>query len=184
MEPSACLVQGRGPNLRNDAFQTGTAMTEKESAPAGAKAARAPKGAASNEARREETLSAALNTQAQFAIEAGDLDKAELILAEAERSQTFALERHALDAAKTLALRGGIELALQCYGEAVESFGAAAEILPAGHEEERFAYLNAEADAFYRQGNESRGVEAFEFAISRYRHLALVRPRCDFPHDW
>jgi hypothetical protein len=27
-------------------------------------------------------------------------------------------------------------------------------------------------------------VEAFELAISRYRHLALVRPRCDFPHDW
>src|SRR5262249_21204471 len=159
-------------------------MKQKKAAPAGAKGAHPPKGAAPNEARRAETLSAALNTQAQFAIEAGDLDKAELILAEAERSQTFALERHALDAAKTLALRGGIPLARQCLGEAAESFAAAAEILPAGHEDERFAYLNAEADAFYRQGNESHGAEAFKLAISRYRHLALVRPRCDFPHDW
>ena len=159
-------------------------MTEEEGAPAGGMAAPAPQEAPPDEARREETLSAALNAEAQLAIETGDLDKAELVLAEAERSQTFALERHALDAAKTLALRGGIALARQRFGEAAESFASAAEILPPGRKDERFAYLNAEADAFYRQGNESRGVEAFELAISRYRHLALVRPRCDFPHDW
>lgn len=159
-------------------------MTEKETAPAGAAAARAPEGAAPDEAGREENRSADLNARAQLAIEAGDPDKAELLLAEAERSQSSALERHARDAAKTLALRGGIALARQRFGEAAESFASAAEILPPGHEDERFAYLNAEADAFYRQGNDCRGAEAFELAISRYRHLALVRPRCDFPQDW
>ncbi len=152
-------------------------MTVEESAPAGAEAT-------ADVEPQNETLCAALNTKAQFAIEAGDLDKAEVILATAERSQTLALEGHALDTAKTLALRGGIALARQRFGEAAESFAAAAEILPPGHDDERFAYLNAEADAFYRQGNECRGVEAFELAISRYRHLALIRPRHDFPHDW
>ncbi len=159
-------------------------MTEKECAPAGAAAARGPDGVAPDGERREENLTAALNARAQLAIEAGDLDKAEHLLAEAERSLSSALERHARDAAKTLALRGEIALARQRFGEAAEGFAAAAEILPPGHEDERFAYLNAEADAFYRQGNDSRGAEAVGLAISRYRHLALVRPRCDFPHDW
>jgi hypothetical protein len=113
-------------------------MTEKEGAPAGGTEAPAPQGAPPDDAQREETSSAALNAKAQFAIEAGDLDKAELVLAEAERSQTFALERHALNAAKTLALRGRIALARQHFGEAAESFASAAEILPPGHEDERF----------------------------------------------
>ena len=151
---------------------------------AGAEAARAPKCAAADGAQRNETISAALNTEAQFAIDSGDLDKAEVVLAEAEKTQTLALERHALDAAKTLALRGGIALTRQRFGEAVERFAAAAEILPAGHDDERFAYLNAEADAFYRQGNECRSREAFASAISRYRHIALVRSRGAFPQDW
>jgi tetratricopeptide (TPR) repeat protein len=151
---------------------------------AGAEAARAPKCAAADGEQRDETISAALNTEAQFAIDSGDLDKAEVVLAEAEKTQTLAVERHALDAAKTLALRVGIALARPRFGEAVESFAAAAEILPAGHDDERFAYLNAEADAFYRQGNECRGREAFASAISRYRHIALVRSRGAFPQDW
>jgi tetratricopeptide (TPR) repeat protein len=159
-------------------------MTAKASAPAGAEVEHVPAGTAPEDARRDETSCAALNGKAQFAIDTGDLDKAEVILAEAERSQALALQLHALDTAKTLALRGGIALARQRFGEAAESFAAAAEILPAGHDDERFAYLNAEADAFYRQGNDCRGTEAFELAITRYRHLALVRPRCDFPHDW
>src|SRR5262249_47318843 len=106
-----------------------TVMTDKDSAPAGAAAACVPERAAPDEARLEETLSAALNANAQFALEAGDLDKAELLLAEAERFQASALERHAYDAAKTLALRGGIALAHQRFSEAAESFAAAAEIL-------------------------------------------------------
>jgi hypothetical protein len=48
-------------------------------------------------------------------------------------------------------------------------FADAASTLPAGHEDERWKYLNAEAEVLYRHGNESRLGDAFESAIERYR---------------
>jgi len=53
-----------------------------------------------------------------------------------------------------------------------------------GHEDERWNYLNEEADALYRQGDEFGDNSAALSAIERYRHLAGLRPRNAFPRDW
>ncbi|MBO0733348.1 MAG: hypothetical protein J2P49_03350 [Methylocapsa sp.] len=135
-------------------------------------------------AQAGETVTASLNAQAQRPIEAGDFDATEGSLVGAGRKRAGALEGRALAAAKTFGLRGKAALARQRHGEAAENFAAAAAMLPPGHEDVAFAYLNAEADAFYREAARSGGREAFESAIASYRKLTVARPRDSFPDDW
>lgn len=127
---------------------------------------------------------AALNVDVQRAIEDKDPAKVDKILSEAEKTQTEALERQAFDAAKIMALRGEIALSRSRYSEAAGYFAAAASTLPAGRDDEYWTYLNAEADALYRHGNESGDRGGFESAIERYRDLTSLRPRNSFPRDW
>ena len=126
----------------------------------------------------------ALQAEAHKAIQGGEFGKADEILAEVEKCQTGALERQALGAAQTTALRGEIALAKSRYREAAGHFSAASAILLPGQEDERWKYLNAEASALYRQGNEFCDKDASLAAIGRYRYLAGVPPRSSFPRDW
>jgi tetratricopeptide (TPR) repeat protein len=74
---------------------------------------------------------AALKTDAQKAIEAGELTKADALLADAETEQRRALDRSAVDAAETSAQRGEIALTRLRYAEAAKHFANAAGAFPA-----------------------------------------------------
>ncbi|MGH6843815.1 MAG: tetratricopeptide repeat protein [Methylocella sp.] len=126
----------------------------------------------------------ALKAEAQKAVQDGQLGKADEILAEIEKIQTEALDRLALNAAQTTAQRGDLALTRLRYPEAAQHFAEAAAKVPAGHEEERWKYLNEEAGALFRQGDEFGDNEAARSAIERDRHLAELRPRNAFPRDW
>src|SRR4029077_10358970 len=72
---------------------------------------------------------AALKTDAQKAIEAGDLTKADALLADVETGQRQALDRLALNAAETAAQRGEVALTRLRYAEAAKHFANAAAVL-------------------------------------------------------
>jgi hypothetical protein len=127
---------------------------------------------------------AALKAQAQKAIRDGELGKADEILAAIEKIQTEALDRLALNAAQTTAQRGDLALTRLRYLDAAQRFAEAAAKVPQGRKDERWKYLNAEADALYRQGFEFGDDAAALSAIARYRHLAELRPRNALPRDW
>lgn len=126
----------------------------------------------------------ALQAEAHKAIQDGEIGKADEILADVEKLPTGALERQALDVAQTTALRGEIALAKSHNLEAAGYFAAAAAKLLTGQEHARWKYLNAEANALYRQGNEFGDNDASLAAIGRYRYLAGLPPQNSFPYDW
>ena len=127
---------------------------------------------------------AALKTEAQKAIQDGELDKAKEILAKVEKIQDEALNHLALNAAQTAAQLGDVALTQLRYSEAAGHFSRAAAKVPQGHDDEHWKYLNAEANALYRQGDEFGDNAAALSAIERYRHLADLRPRNAFPRYW
>src|SRR5215471_15823496 len=100
---------------------------------------------------------AALKADAQKAVEAGDLAKADALLADVETEQRRALDRLALNAAETAAQRGEIALTRLRYAEAAKHFANAAGAFPANsaHEDKRITYLQRQAHAFYLQGKNS-----------------------------
>jgi tetratricopeptide (TPR) repeat protein len=125
-----------------------------------------------------------LKAEAQRAIQDGLLGKADEILAAIEKIQTEALDRLALNAAQTTTQRGDVALTRLRYLDAAQRFSEAAAKVPQGHEDERWKYLNAEADALYRQGDEFGDNAAALSAIEHFRHLVELRPRSAFPGDW
>jgi hypothetical protein len=126
----------------------------------------------------------ALKADAQQAIKDGQLGKADDVLAEVEKIQTEALDRLALNAAQTTAQRGDVALTQLRYRDAAKRFADAAAKLPSSHDDERWKYLNKEADALSWQGNEFGDNEALISAIERYRQLVEIRPRNVFALDW
>src|SRR5450631_4644798 len=107
----------------------------------------------------------ALKAAAQKAIQDGQLGKADEKLAEIEKIQTEALDRLALNAAQTTAQRGDVALTRLRYLDAAQRFAEAAAKVPKGHEDERWEYLNEEADALYRQGDEFGDNDSARVAI-------------------
>src|SRR5262245_45802166 len=99
---------------------------------------------------------AALKTDAQKAIEAGELTKADALLADVETEQRRALDRFAVNAAETSAKRGEIALTRLRYAEAATHFANAAAVFPpqGAHEDQRRDYLAREATALLRQGSD------------------------------
>ena len=97
---------------------------------------------------------AKLKGEAKAALDAGQLERADDLLARVQAAQDAALERRQLEAAATAAQRGEIALTRLRYRDAAEHFAAAARRVPAGHEEQSLAYLDQEADALARQGDE------------------------------
>jgi tetratricopeptide (TPR) repeat protein len=129
---------------------------------------------------------AALKADAQKTIEAGDLGKADALLAEIEMEQRRSLDLLALNAAETSARRGEIALTRLRYAEAATYFANAAAVFPpnSAHEDKRIGYLRREADALYQQGDEFGDNGALLSAIERHKQMVKLTPRERLPLDW
>ena len=139
---------------------------------------------------------AALKTDAQKAIEAGQLADADALLADVETEQRRGLDRLALNAAETLAQRGDLALTRLRYGEAANHFANAAALVPpkradnkqiylqSTDEHKRITYLQKEAGALYQQGDELGDNDALRSAIERYSQLIHLSPREREPLQW
>ncbi|MGA8171733.1 MAG: tetratricopeptide repeat protein, partial [Methylocystis sp.] len=128
----------------------------------------------------------ALKTEVEDAINAGDLSKADKLLTEIGDVQRAAHAR--LDAARaqmavcvaaTSAQRGEISLARLQYLEAAQRFAEAAKEIPPGCENERrrTAYLEKEAMALYRQGDEFGDNASLSAAADRLKTILALLPR-------
>jgi len=129
---------------------------------------------------------AALKADAQKAIEAGELGKADALLADVETEQRRSLDRLAINAAETSARRGEIAFTRLRYAEAAKHFANAAGVFPPNseHEEKRITYLLREASALFRQGDELGDNGALRSAIERYKWLMGLRPSRRLRLDW
>ena len=94
------------------------------------------------------------------------------------------IKRQQLERAATAAQRAGIALTQLRYREAAEHFAAAARWVPPGDEDQALVYLEQEADALYRQGEEFGDNDALVDAIGRYRALLDRRTRERVPLQW
>jgi tetratricopeptide (TPR) repeat protein len=128
----------------------------------------------------------ALKTDAQKAIDAGELAKADALLANVETEQRRALDRLAGNTAETSARRGEIALTRLRYAEAAKHFANAARAFPANsaHEDKRITYLEKEASALYQQGYELGDNGALLLAIERRKRLLELMPREREPLQW
>jgi tetratricopeptide (TPR) repeat protein len=129
---------------------------------------------------------AALKTDAQKAVEAGELAKADALLADVETEQRQALDRFAINAAETSAQRGEIALTRLRYAEAAKHFANAAGAFPANsaHEDKRITYLQRQAHAFYLQGEEFGDNGALLSAIEGFKRVLEMTPREHAPLVW
>jgi tetratricopeptide (TPR) repeat protein len=125
----------------------------------------------------------ALKADAQRAIDAGDLAKADGLLADIETEQRGALERLAVNAADTLSQRGDIALTRLRYLDAAKHFAAAAALL-VSNDDKRLSYLTREADARFKQGDEFGDNGSLNAAIERLTRLVALTPRERVPLDW
>ena len=112
---------------------------------------------------------AALKTDAQKAIEMGELAEADALLADVEVEQRRNRDRLVVDEAETSLRRGDLTLTRLRYGEAAQHFANAAALFPpeSPHEEMRISYLQKEASALYQQGDQRGDNRALLFAIER-----------------
>jgi len=129
---------------------------------------------------------AALKADAQKAVDAGELTKADAVLADVETEQRRALDRLAFNAAETAARRGDIALTRLRYAEAATHFATAAAVFPpkSAHEDKRTGYLAREATALYLQGYEFGDNDALRSAIERRKGLIDLAPRERAPLEW
>ena len=122
---------------------------------------------------------AALKADAQKAIDAGELTKADALLADIETEQRRALDRLAVNAAETSARRGDIALTRLRYREAATHFANAATVFPpkSAYEDKRLSYLRKEAAALFQQGDEFGDNGGLLSAIEQYTQLVNLMPR-------
>src|SRR5262247_3473607 len=127
-----------------------------------------------------------LKGEAQKAIDAGELAKADALLADAEAEQRLALDRLAVNAAETAARRGEISLARLRYREAAKHFANSAGMFSPNsvYEDKRISYLQKEASALLQQGDEFGDNDALLSAIERYKRLIDLAPRERMPLGW
>jgi len=120
-----------------------------------------------------------LRAEAQKAIEAGELAKADALLADVETEQRRSLDRLAINAAETSARRGEIALTRLRYREAATHFANAAAVFPpkSAYEDKRLSYLRKEAAAVFQQGDEFGDNGALLSAIEQYTRLVNLEPR-------
>src|SRR5262249_35346998 len=125
-------------------------------------------------------------TDAQKAIEAGELANADALLADVETEQRQALDRFAINAAETSAQRGEIALTRLRYAEAAKHFANAAAVFPpkSAHELKRIGYLARGAAALHPQGDGAGDKVALRCAIERRRGFATQTPRGREPLEW
>ena len=114
----------------------------------------------------------ALRADAQKAIEAAELAKADALLANVEAEQRRDPNRLAADADETSARRGEIALTRLRYAEAAKHFANAAVMFPpnSAYENKRIDYLTRAASALYHQGSEFGDNNALRAAIEQFVH--------------
>ncbi len=129
---------------------------------------------------------AARKAEAQQALDAGDLDKADELLAAVETEQRQAFDRAAVNLAETSGRRGDLAMTRLRYREAAKHFADAAALLAPGgsHEEQRIGYLQKEEDALYLQGSDFGETDAVRAALERSRALIELNPRDRVPIKW
>ncbi len=129
---------------------------------------------------------AALKTDAQKAIEAGQLAEADALLANVEMEERHGLDRLTVNTAETSARRGDLALTRLRYGEAAKHFANAAALFPpnSAHEDKRISYLQKEASALYQQGDELGDNGALLSALERYNRLVQLTLRERVPLRW
>ena len=127
-----------------------------------------------------------LKAEAQRAIEAGELAKADALLADVETEQRRGLDRLAVNAAETSARRGEIALTRLRYVEAANHFANAAAVFPpnSDHEVKRIGYIEREASALYSQGDEFGDNNALRAAIDLRKRLIGLKSREREPLEW
>ncbi len=127
-----------------------------------------------------------LKEAARKAIVEGELVKADALLADVDAEQGKVSDKLQANRAETSAQRGQIALTRLRYAEAAEHFAKAFSLLPSdsAHEAKRIEYLEGEAFAFYRQGNEFGDNAALVSASDRYKALLLLRSRERVPLQW
>ena len=133
----------------------------------------------------------ALRERAAEEIERGDFLTADGTLAEAEAldlaaiaEQEAATRQRRSRAAETRAGRGAVAALRFAYVEAAAHYAAAADLLPADADEERFTYRLSQANAVQQQGNEYGDNAALADAIDLYRRLLTTTPRTSYPNHW
>ncbi|HEY4174688.1 MAG TPA: tetratricopeptide repeat protein, partial [Rhodopila sp.] len=158
--------------------------------------------------KRLKTQAAALNpdnpiaqglvAQANAAIEAGRLDQAHQLLHQATQAQLAAAQEarklleqaqaaedaQMLGAAHSTAAEADVALTERQYQQAAGLFGQAAGYTPPGSPAVIAGYLERQADALYRQGDERGDNPALESSILTWRRALQFRPRDRFPLDW
>jgi tetratricopeptide (TPR) repeat protein len=136
---------------------------------------------------------AARKAEAQQALDAGELDKADALLGAvaaeqqqiAERAVAIA-DRAVVNAAETSAKRGDLAMLRLRYREAAKYFAEAAAFLARGknHEDRRIGYLDKEEKALFRQGTDFGETDAVRSAVERCRVLIELKPRERVPVKW
>src|SRR5205085_2889843 len=89
-----------------------------------------------------------------------------------------------LERASISAQRGQLAMLRLRYREAAQDFADAAKHVPEERGDIRLGYLDQEADALYREGDERGDNAALTEAIERYRIALDLRSRDRVPLDW
>lgn len=139
-----------------------------------------------------------LARKANQAFDSGGLAQADDLLDQARKAELAGVQqpsavrptvrkaedRPALNAAELTAVRGDIALIQLRYADAAQRFKEAGNAVPAGHPDEAVRYLNSEADALYREGDERGDNTALLQSIDMWRLVLQQRPREQVPLDW
>jgi tetratricopeptide (TPR) repeat protein len=140
----------------------------------------------------------ALVAQAKAAIEAGQLAQAHEQLRQATQVQIAAAQEarklrqqaqaaedaELLGAAASTATEGDLAMTERYYQQAADLFNQAAELVPAGHRDETTRYLERQAIALYREGDERGDNAALKQSIETWHLVLQQRPRERVPLDW
>jgi tetratricopeptide (TPR) repeat protein len=127
---------------------------------------------------------AKIKAAAKEALTAGQLNRADELLERIQELQDAAVLSIELEGAGTSAQRGQLAMAQLRYRDAARQFADAAQRVPEARADIRLSYLDQEADALYRQGDERGENESLISAIRRYQNILTIRPRERVPLDW
>jgi tetratricopeptide (TPR) repeat protein len=146
----------------------------------------------------ENPIARNLVSQAKTEIEAGHLEHAHELLHQATQAQIAAAQQarqlraqaqlaedsEMLGAASSTATEGDVALTERHYTQAAELFGQAAGYVPAGHLADHLGYLDRQAYALERQGDERGDNDALNNSIQLYRQILEETTRERVPLDW
>ena len=132
----------------------------------------------------DEPNAAEIKSEAAHALKAGQFDRADELLDQLQKMQDAALEQRQLERASTSGQRGQLAMTLLQYRKAAGYFADAAMHVPAERSEVRLGYLDQEAGALYREGDERGDNGALAAAVKRYGVVLTILSRQTLPLAW